>query len=354
MTCPGRVAVLLCVALMPACAKPHALAFPQPPTEMSAHITVGPVTVLDAQGTPMDPQPAVEVTAEPDDVLEVVGWVLHPKKTGTARVTLRIPKTAVSKTFSINVRLPDRVDLQCVDSRECQVPVGRTLRVKTAALLQGVPLENIPVTVATTDEKVLRAAGPEVFDGVLPGKATLTASTAAGLRSTRDVSVYEVPDTVTLQCAPGFSTPGESARTRCTLTQGQAMKFAWGAQKAGQGMAPTVLRWTSQEPRVATVDGSGRVEAKEPGLSTVVLAFNGANATAEVDVVGDPQVSVKLGATCSGINRYGVRLYRVDRRSPHAVVNCETPGGVKCILRTADHNLTTANLQNTLEACCCR
>ncbi len=60
--------------------------------------------------------------------------------------------------------------------------------------------------------------------------------------------------------------------------------------------AKPLIRWTTSDPSIATVDANGRVKALQPGMCTLKAAFRGMDATYRLEVV--PQERPDLGVIC--------------------------------------------------------
>lgn len=108
-----------------------------------------------------------------------------------------------------------------------------------------------------------------VVTGVKPGKATVTASTANGVKATCKVTVKAAPEYVTLTVASPKLTVGEKTKLTARLSPGSA----------------SALTWSGYDPDVIEVSAQGQVRAVGPGQTRVtVTTYNGMRAICTVRV----------------------------------------------------------------------
>ena len=135
------------------------------------------------------------------------------------------------------------------------------------------------------------------------GTATITVKTANGKTASCNVTVQAVPTSVSLN------------KTSLTLDVSKSYTLA---KTVSPSNAVTSYTWSSSNTRVATVDGNGKVTAKQVGTATItVKTANGKTATCKVTVnLPAPQIT-GLANTTGGIKiswnkvdgAYGYRLY---------------------------------------------
>jgi len=111
------------------------------------------------------------------------------------------------------------------------------------------------------------------------GTATITAATAGGRTAKCTVTVKPAPSSVTL--------------SKTSLTLGKGETYALKAT-LNSGAASAKNSWSSSDTKIATVDASGKITAKEAGTATItVKTFNGKTKSCKVTVKAAP-TSVKL------------------------------------------------------------
>ena len=115
------------------------------------------------------------------------------------------------------------------------------------------------------------------FKGRQSGKFQLTA-TLDTLADTVTVTVLQRP-VASVQVVPSTA----------EMAVGQGMTFvAQVRDSAGVQLSDRVLSWSSSSPSVASVDNSGRVQAKAVGSATITATSEGQTGLAEVSVAGTP------------------------------------------------------------------
>ena len=146
---------------------------------------------------------------------------------------------------------------------------------KTTLPLQGVA-DPAGVGAAFTSSNP-KVASVNAATGVVTGKKAGTAVITAdiqGIQSSCAVTVYKAPKKVTLSAKTRTLGVGEPFSLKATLPNNTA----------------SVLTWTSSNPGVAAVDGSGVVTALSPGTATItVKTFNKKKATCKLKVMNAPE-----------------------------------------------------------------
>ncbi len=146
---------------------------------------------------------------------------------------------------------------------------------KTTLPLQGVAdPAGVGAVFTSSNPKV---ASVNAATGVVTGKKAGTAVITAdiqGIQSSCAVTVYKAPKKVTLSAKTRTLGVGEPFSLKATLPNNTA----------------SVLTWTSSNPGVAAVDGSGVVTALSPGTATItVKTFNKKKATCKLKVMNAPE-----------------------------------------------------------------
>lgn len=169
----------------------------------------------------------------------------------------------------------------------CQVtvfaaPVSIRLSQSEATLPQGMQLDLSPAgntgsyaafSCVSSDETVAVVDNNGIVTAVGVGSAIITVNSYNGLAAACEIVVTEAPSQVSLN---------EEA-----VTLGAKESFQLAVSTDFDGDAG--IRYESSKPAVAAVDGSGRITAKKPGVTTVTaVAFNGVTARCVVTVKKAP------------------------------------------------------------------
>lgn len=155
---------------------------------------------------------------------------------------------------------------------------GDTLQVVARATdANGVPIEGLAFTWASSAPAVVTVSPNGVVTAVAPGVAVITATTAAwSVQATITVLGTPPPTAVALQVIPGDWT---------ATALGERMTFGVLAQDVhGAEVAVANLLWQSSNPAVATVDAQGEVTAISNGAATITARLGALTATASVIV----------------------------------------------------------------------
>lgn len=351
------VALMWMVALGVGCARPASIEVaPLAPLVSRTPVKITGVVVKDDKGNVMDPPPNLEVTAFPADAVFIDGLNLTAKKNGPVQITVKVKDTQVATSQNAEITLIDRVDVNCVGAKDCIIGTGKTLTLQVVAMSNGTVVPSVTPKVDVTDVSVLKRKGPMEFTTGIPGKVPVTAK-AGDVAINKDITVVDLPSEVKLRCPVGSEAhDSKPDKPRCTITQGKSIQLERDVLKDGKPFkTATTLEWSSQDARVASVDQGGLVEARGMGLTNVSLKVNGVEGTLEVGVVGDPEVSVRMGATCSGSHTQPVTIpVPQGNRTKNVVFKCETKGGVACLKRTLVTPFTPEEMTGAEETCCCK
>jgi uncharacterized protein YjdB len=166
-------------------------------------------------------------------------------------------------------------------------PATVTVAPSSATLLVG-QSTTLTATVRNADGEVLTDRAPSwassngavasvsqqgVVSAVGPGTATISAS-RDGVSGTAAVTVQLVP-VARVAVAP----------TDATVQRGRDVQLTAAAyDAAGRLLSGRTFAWSSSDPTVATVSGSGLVSGKKEGQATITAAIGGQSATSRVTV----------------------------------------------------------------------
>jgi uncharacterized protein YjdB len=144
------------------------------------------------------------------------------------------------------------------------------------------------VSWASSNPAVVAVNGSGVARGVAPGSATVTA-TVEGKNGTARVTISSPPPVpvASVEVSPPSGEVQVGAKLQLTATANDA---------SGNALAGRDLNWTSSDPAVASVNGSGLVTGVAPGQATITVTAEGKRATTQIAVVPVPVASVQISA----------------------------------------------------------
>lgn len=207
-------------------------------------------------------------------------------KPGTVEITCRAKDDkTISQTISIEVRQP--VSKLKLAASNVKLPFDAEKEPIPFALECTVsPDDAYDATLLWTssDENVVKVDENGVLTPVGVGKATVTAAAKSNPKKTAvcRVTVVQAVQKVSL------------SKTSLTVFTGKSEKLK--AEVLPKDAASKKLTWTSSNPGVASVDGSGTVRGKGPGKATITCAAadgSGVEVTCEVTVIR-PVTRVKI------------------------------------------------------------
>lgn len=179
-------------------------------------------------------------------------------RTATASVLVRAARVSVAAV--------------AVAPATASVPAGSAVQLTaTPRDAGGNALTDRVVAWSSSNESVASVSSTGRVLGTAPGTATIRA-TSEGVTGTATVTVTQVvrvsPTTLALRDR------GTSNRTgQLTATD-----------QTGRVLLPAEVTWTSSNPAIATVDGTGLVRGVSTGTATITVTSKGASATAMVTV----------------------------------------------------------------------
>lgn len=216
--------------------------------------------------------PSVAVVSE-DGVVRGVGY-------GIARINARAG--GVSQTVSVLVQAT-AASVEIEPERGTLTAFGDTLRLRAVARDEGgnvigeagIAWTSLSPGVASVDDRGLVTARGN-------GEALIVAS-AAGVADTALVAVEQRPAAVTI--TPNAFTIAVGSTTQLAATAADAN---------GHAIEKTSFTWSSSNPGVASVDGSGRVRGVSVGTATITARAGNRTASATVTVSSTPVGSVSV------------------------------------------------------------
>lgn len=147
----------------------------------------------------------------------------------------------------------------------------------------GTVVSNRAVSWTTSNAAIATVSSTGVVTGVIPGTATITA-TSEGKSGSATVTVTLVPaGNVTVAPTSLALTPGQAGALTATVTDAN-----------GQVLTNRPVSWTTSDAAVATVSQTGDVTAVAPGGATITATSGSKSGTAAVTVSQVPVANVSV------------------------------------------------------------
>ena len=192
------------------------------------------------------------------------------KKAGTAEITAKAGKTVLKCKVTV-VPVPKSVSLS---AKSMTITKGATAKLTASVLPNGVSNKKVKWT--SSNKKIATVEQSGNIKAVKKGTVTITAASADNkkVKSNCKVTVVE-PKTVRLTLTGASSG---------AFRQGSTMQMKVTSSPSG---VITKYKWTSSNPKVATVDQNGLVKAVADGKTTITVAAadgNKGSVSAEIQV----------------------------------------------------------------------
>ena len=205
---------------------------------------------------------------------------------GAGSTTITATIDGVSGTSAVTVsNVPvAKVDVTPVSPT---INTGSSIQLATTVTdANGVVVTDRVVTWATSNAAIASVSSTGVVTGVLPGSATITA-TSEGKSGSTTVSVTLVPvGSVTVAPNTLSLTPSQTGTLAATVTDAN-----------GAVVTNRPVTWTTSDAAIATVSQTGVVTAVTPGSATITAATGSKSGTAAVTVSQTPVANVVVAPT---------------------------------------------------------
>lgn len=259
----------------------------------SASLLVGRTTTLsatprDASGTPLADR-AVSWQSNDETVATVSqSGVVTAVGAGSAVISASSEGQTARATVAVS---PVPVASVGVSPTSSAIVVGQTTTLAaTVRDEDGRQVTDRVVSWTSDDPRVALVSSAGVVTGVGAGSTTITA-TSEGRSGTASVTVAPVP------VASVVVSPSSSA-----LTVGSTAQLTADPRDAsGNTLGDRPVSWSSSDPSVATVSGSGLVTALKPGTATITATSEGRSGSATVGVSAVPVASVDVSPSQTSV-----------------------------------------------------
>lgn len=235
--------------------------------------------------TIVSPETATEkkVTYSVDDeeiaVIDEKGS-LNAKKAGTVTVTATSAEnTEKPKSASIKVFVQQPVESIAI--AEAPFDVGKGNSHKLAYTVSPSDASNQKVVWSSADPKIAKVSAKGVVTGVGTGSTVITCAAGDGSEvfATAKVTVITAVKKVSLSSQSTSVTLGKAVALSATVTPSDATN--------------SVLKWSSSDPSIASVDKNGNVTANDTGECTISAeATDGSGVNANTKIYVEPQLPI--------------------------------------------------------------
>src|SRR5439155_1490879 len=224
------------------------------------------------------PVPVASVTVSPASASAQVGQTVQLFATTKDSTGAVLTGRAVSWSSSNPSVATVPVAAVAVTPASAGIQVGQTVQLTaTPQDGSGSPLSGRAVTWASSNGLVVTVSGSGLVTAAAVGSAIITA-TSEGQTGTSSMTVMNVP------VASVAVTPGSA-----TIQVGQTQQLAATLKDAsGNTLSGRAVSWTSSNPSVASVSGSGLVTGLAAGSAVITAMSEGKTGTATLTVVAPP------------------------------------------------------------------
>lgn len=198
--------------------------------------------------------------------------------TGIAAGSAVITALAEGQAGTANITVtPPAVATVTVDPPTATLLIGQSQQLTATELDEkGAPLTDRSVAWSTSDAKVVAVDGNGLITAVGPGTAVITA-TSENVKGTSTIVVIPIPvASVSVAPADTTVTAGDHVQLRVTLAD------AVGNLLSLEGR---MIDWTTSDGHLASVDRTGRVSAKAPGMATITATSEGKSGSSALTIV---------------------------------------------------------------------
>ena len=172
-----------------------------------------------------------------------------------------------------------------------------------------------PSTKPSTSPSASTSTKPSTSTSTSPStkpsiSATTTPSTSTTTKPSTSTNPSTSPSTSTKPSQPATVKSIKLNKTSATIVIGNTLQLV---KTITPSNATTKLTWSSNNSKVATVDGNGKVKAIAKGTATItVKTANGKKATCQVKVIEKPAYTTKLNGHTVKLPAGDDRVYIID------------------------------------------
>ena len=229
---------------------------------------------LDARGAVLTGRSVAWTTSRPTVAAVHADGVISALGVGSAVITATVEGRSGLAAVTVS---PAPVASVVVTPSSTSLVVGQALAFEAQTRnASGQPLSGRAVSWSSNPSSVATVSSSGLVFAVSPGTATITA-TSEGRSGTAQITV-EAPTVQRVEVTPATATIGTSGSFRLTATV---------YDTRGNVIPGAAVTWRSDDTRIATVDGEGRVRGERQGNVTITATSGSASATARIRVEDD-------------------------------------------------------------------
>ncbi len=290
------------------------------------NVTVEPTTTTDKTVTFASSDPAV-ATVDADGKVTALSL-------GETTITITA-KSGVSTSIIVNVVA---TPASSITLNKTEATLKATETVSLEATVSPETTTDKSVTWSTSDASIATVDEDGVVTAVAVGNATITATTANGLKASCKITVAETPASGIVIDKDALGIMGDNLEMR-----------VGDSKTINVTVEPTTttdktVTFASSDPAVATVDADGKVTALSLGETTITItAKSGVSTSIIVNVVATPASSITL-------NKTEATLKATETVSLEATVSPETTTDKSVTWSTSDASIATVDEDGVVTA----
>jgi uncharacterized protein YjdB len=243
---------------------------------------------LDENGNPLPGRVTLWFTDNASVATVTSAGLVTGQSPGNATITATSEGKSASTAVTVQPRAPNAV---VVTPAQVLIQEGSTSQLTVQVLDNlGVEIPNSVVSYSSSAASIATVSSTGLVTGVVPGKATITA-TSGGKSGSAEVTVTPTP-VASVVVSP--SSPSIVVGRSATLT-------AQALSASGQPLSGRVVFWSSSVPSVADVSSSGSVTGLNVGTAVVFASIDGVLGWANVTVISVPVASVTVSPSTSSV-----------------------------------------------------
>jgi len=243
---------------------------------------------LDEDGKPLVGRVVLWFTNNASVATVTSTGIVTGQSAGNAVITATSEGKSATTAVTVNTRSPNAV---VVTPAQVLIQEGSTSQLTVQVLDNaGSVIPNSAVTFSSSDAAVATVSATGLVSGVLPGKATISA-TSGGKTGTAEVTVTATP------VASVVVTPSQPL-----ITVGRSIQLTAQALNAsGQPLNGRTVLWSSSTPGIATVSSTGFVRGISAGSTVVFASIDGVLGWANVTVIDVPVAVVTVSPATASV-----------------------------------------------------
>lgn len=254
----------------------------------SLALKIGDTASLNATISPVDTTDKTVTFASSDPKIASVddNGTITALKEGTAKITASA-SNGISATCTVNV-YPEITEVTSVSLNRVSVTVDEGDEFSLAVVVLPTDATDKTITWQSQNPEVASVDQDGKVSAHLAGTTTITATSTNGVSASCEVTVNKIiveVTSITITKNELTLREGESAELKVNITPSSATDQS--------------VLWTSQDPKIATVDKNGVVTAVQIGsVAIAATTVNGKSATCSVSVIANDPAACRVFGFC--------------------------------------------------------